>query len=210
MVKPIGLPKNVIWFETKRKPRHRARRRRSPQQIIPLRLADLDRLFASRYRGPQLPDDDAGREDIEPVIHHLAALTQPARRAGHWLAHWAPWLSLAESAELIARCIAQARAWTADELAWRYRVTRDERDRLGLTTIGAIDFGKAARTKRRNQRNRKAKTEARRKAGLKRRADYEAQSIERAKPWIEEGISRRTWFRRMAQVRARGTGPGTP
>jgi hypothetical protein len=28
------------------------------------------------------------------------------------------------------------------------------------------------------------------------RAEYEARSVERAKPWLREGISRRTWYRR--------------
>lgn len=73
---------------------------------------------------------------------------------------------------------------------------------LGLTTIGAIDQGKAARTKRRKQRERDRKRTKRQAAGATPRAQYEANSVEHNKPWIEQGISRRTWFRR----RQRDTG----
>lgn len=34
------------------------------------------------------------------------------------------------------------------------------------------------------------------------RADYEANSAERLKPWESQGISRRTWYRRKAEARS--------
>jgi hypothetical protein len=187
---------NVKWFSTRQKPGRS--RKASPQQIVGLRLHEFARLFGARYGGARLPNDDSGRDDIEPVIHHLAALTQPARRAQYWLELWAPWLTLAEQRDIISHGIATARPWKADQLAWRYRVTKEERDMLGLTTIGAIDQGKAARTKRRKERDRQRKAAARRAAGAKPRTEYEAASVEHAKPWIVEGISRRTWYRRRA------------
>lgn len=202
-MRPSMRHANVKWFSDKQKPRGRRQRLASPQQIVSLRLHELARLFGSRYRTMVLPDDDAGRDDIEPVIHHLAALRQPARRAEQWLRLWAPWLTIAEQHTIITEAIAGARPWTADQLAWRYRVTREERTMLGLTTIGAIDYGKAARTKRRRDRDKSRKAAARRAAGIKPRREYEASAIERAKPWEAEGISRRTWYRR------RGTSPAT-
>lgn len=195
------LPKNVKWYSERIKPRG-ARRRASPQQIVGLRLHDLARLFRSRY-GVMLPDDDSGLDDIDPVIHHIAALSQPARRAEHWLELWAPWLTLAEKRDIITKGIAGARPWTADQLAWRYKVTREERTMIGLTTIGAIDYAKAARTKRRKERDRKRKAIKRQASGVKPRAEYLAASTTHKQPWKAEGISRRTWYRR------RGTGPAT-
>lgn len=190
---------NVKWFSQRQK---KGKRRSSPQQIVSLRLHELARLFASRYAGPKLPDDDAGRDDIEPVIHHLAALRQPARRAEQWLELWAPWLTIAELRKIIAQGIASARPWTADQLAWRYRVTKEERTMLGLTTIGAIDQGKAARTKRRKERSRQRKAAIRRAQGAKPRAEYEAASLSNTKPWLALGISRRTWYRRRGTAAA--------
>jgi hypothetical protein len=34
--------------------------------------------------------------------------------------------------------------------------------------------------------------------GIISRDDYLAESVERQKPWLAEGISRRTWYRRRA------------
>jgi hypothetical protein len=187
----------VKWLSTRQK---RRRAKSTPLQVVALRLSDFARLFRSRY-GIALPDDDSGRDDIEPVMHHLAALSQPARRARHWLEVWAPWLTIGEQRDLIARAIAAAKPWTADQLAWRYRVTKEERTMLGLTTIGAIYHGKRARAKRRKERDRQRKAAARRAAGAMTRGQYEASALTRAKPWEAEGISRRTWYRR----RARGT-----
>jgi hypothetical protein len=205
---------NVKWFSDKPIPgSKRARRHASPRQIVVLRLHDLARLFRARYGRSELPDDDSGRDDIEPVIHHLAALTHPARRAAQWLELWAPWLTIAEQRRIIADGITGARPWTADQLAWRYHVTKEQRAMLGLTTIGAIDQGKAARTKRRRERDRQRKAAARRAKGIKPRREYEKAALERAKPWAAEGISRRTWYRRRTCANTppsdTGTGPAT-
>jgi hypothetical protein len=75
---------------------------------------------------------------------------------------------------------------------------------LGVTTIGAIDENKAARAKRRRQLDRQRKENARRARGVKPRKVYEGQSVEQAQPWVDEGVSRRTWYRRN-----RGTTPAT-
>lgn len=195
----------VKWFSERRKP---GKRKASPQQIVALRLRDFATLFRARYGGI-LPDDDSGRDDLEPVIHHLAALSQPARRAAGWLELWAPWLTLGEQRRVISDGIATARAWRADQLAWRYRVTREERTMLGLTTIGAVDHGKAARTKRRRERDRQRKAAARRAAGIKPRGEYVAGSLDRAQPWKAQGISRATWYRRRTCLKGSETGPAT-
>lgn len=168
-------------------------------QLAALRIADLSTLFRSRY-GMTLPDDDAGRDDIRLAMDHLASLPHPARAMTRWLETWAPWLTLAEHRQTIADGIAQQRHWKADALAWRLRLTKEERRMLGITTIGAIDEGKAARTKRRKDRDRERKQAKRRAAGAVPRHQYEAGSAQAAKPWIAEGISRATWYRRRANL----------
>lgn len=198
-------PANVKWFSAKAK--RGKRRRSSPRQIVAFRLADFAKLFRARYRGA-LPDDDAGRDDIPPVLDHLAALPQASRHCDQWLDLWAPWLSRSESRELIAAAIIRPRIWTADQLAWRYRVTREEREWIGLTTIGAIDQGKAARTKRRRERARQRKRQERQSAGTTPRATYEAASAARQRPWEAAGVSRATWYRQRR--RDRETSPATP
>lgn len=192
----------VRYYSTRQKSK---RKRSSPMQIVALRISDLSTLFRSRW-GVVLPDDDAGRDDIKLAVDHLAALAHPARAITRWLETWAPWLTLAEHRQIIADGIANQRHWKADALAWRLRLTKEERTMLGITTIGAIDHGKAARSKRRKERDRERKAAQRRAAGAVPRKQYESGALSKAKPWIAEGISRRTWYRRQA----RGVAPSTP
>lgn len=184
----------VRYFSTRQKGK---RKRSTPMQIVALRISDLSTLFRSRY-GVVLPDDDAGRDDIRLAVDHLAALSHPAKAITRWLETWAPWLTLAEHRQVIADGIANQRHWKADALAWRLRLTREERTMLGITTIGAIDMAKAARTKRRRDRDRARKAAKRKAAGAIPRSQYEAGSVEKTRPWITEGISRRTWYRQRA------------
>jgi hypothetical protein len=164
-------------------------------QMVVLRISDFSTLFRSRY-GIVLPDDDSGRDDIRLAVDHLASLPHPARAITMWLETWAPWMTLAEHRQVIADGIANQRNWKADALAWRLRLTYQERSMLGITTIGAIDMSKAQREKRRKHKDRARKAAKRRAAGAVPRDRYERASVEQSKPWVVAGISRRTWYRR--------------
>lgn len=186
-------PANVRYYSKRQK----SGRKRSPMQIVALRVADFSTLFRSRY-GIMLPDDDSGRDDIRLVVDHLASLAHPARAITKWLETWAPWMTLAEHRETIAAGIANQRNWKADALAWRLGLTYQERSMLGITTIGAIDMSRAQREKRRKEKDRARQAAKRRAAGVVPRERYERASVEKSKPWLAEGISRRTWYRRLA------------
>jgi hypothetical protein len=191
-MEPAKQRSTVRYFSTRQKGK---RKRSTPMQIVALRIADLSTVFRSRY-GLVLPDDDAGRDDMRVAVDHLAALAHPARAITRWLETWAPWLTLAEHRQVIADGIANQRHWKADALAWRLRLTREERKMLGITTIGAIDHGKAARTKLRRDKDRLRKENKRRASGAVPRSQYEAASVEKSRPWEAEGFSRATWYRR--------------
>lgn len=193
-------------YSTKQKLRGRSRR--SPMQLVALRLHDLAILFRSRYGRAELPDDDSGRDDLKIAINHLACLPRPQKAIAVWLELWAPWLTLAERSDIVRPIIDSPQRWKADALAWRLRLTMEQRTMLGITTIGAIDMNKGARTKRRREYQRRWKAAKRRAEGIKPRKVYEEQSISRAKPWEAEGVSRRTWYRRQRGTSARaGTTP---
>lgn len=88
----------------------------------------------------------------------------------------------------------------ADALAEMIDLQYEDRKRLGIFTIGAVDMTKRQRANARKQRKlehdrikRKAK---RRERGAPSREQYLAESLSRAKPWEAEGVSRRTWERR--------------
>lgn len=81
---------------------------------------------------------------------------------------------------------------SARDLGDLLMLTRDERASLGIRRIDSYEEPSLARKKRLSKER-----EARRrieKLGAKPRA----QSIEAAKPWVAEGISRRTWYRRRS------------
>lgn len=185
---------NVKWFSDRQKPKHKAARR-TPMQLVALRLHDLAKIFRHRY-GIELPDDDAGREDLEIAVNHLANLARPRRHIANWIGLWAPWLTAAEQSDLVGKALANPQHYKADGLAWRLSLKAEERRMLGITTIGAIDENKAARAKRRRTLERERKAKQRRAKGAKPRKVYEAQSISNAMPWVSEGISRATWYRR--------------
>jgi hypothetical protein len=100
------------------------------------------------------------------------------------------------TAEEIAGVFIQRRRgpWSADDLAAELHLVDAERAGLGLRTIGAVDYSKAARTKR-NKRVRRDRERKRRKAaGAKPRS----QSLSVLKPWERENppVKRSTWYRR--------------
>lgn len=193
------LKANVKWFSSRQK--GKPARRRSPMQLVALRLNDLAKLFRGRY-GHVLPDDDAGRDDLFVAVNHLACLPHPQKPIDCWLEIWAPWLTVKERHDLVGAALISPMRWKADALAWRLRLTAADRAALGITTIGAIDENRAARAKRRKLQARKRMQAYRKAKGSKSRAAYEGQSAEQAAPWLDAGISRATWFRRRKRETA--------
>lgn len=185
--------------------RYKRKRGRSKPQMASLRVRDLNRLFSARY-GHTLPDDDAGRDDAQVMAHHLVSLSgNPAERVTNWLELRCPWFTIGATKALVAEVLTHPVRWRADNLAWRMRLTAADRATLRITTIGAIDASKDDRAATRRERARERRQRKRRAKGVKPREQYEAQAISRAKPWIEAGMSRATWYRKH-----RETGPAPP
>lgn len=179
--------------------RYNRGQKREPFSVAAVRVAELTRLFASRY-GRQLPDDDSGRDDAFVMVNHLSLRPHAERRIPLWLGLWAPWMGEDEINALIARVIAKPIRWRADKLARRLNLFEQERQKLVITTIGAVDVDKAARLARRREKARLRQKQQRRANGAQDRDEYEARSIARQKPWVTLGISRRTWYRRHSKV----------
>jgi hypothetical protein len=177
-------------------------KRGSPKSNV--RIRELERVFVDRYGGAVLPDDDSGRDDIFVMANHLAHLDTPDRRILAWVRRWAPWHGDDKTADLIEAVLRKPLKWTADALAKRLGVDYATRSRLRLTTVGAIDCGKAKRARLRRKRNNETKQARRTKAG----AAVHAASVAQTKPWLALGISRRTWYRQR-QVGTGGTDSGT-
>jgi hypothetical protein len=189
----------------------------SPLQTFKnVRFSELETVFAWCWRGTELPDDDAGREDLYTAACHLWHLGRKHRQdtaIKAWAAEWAPWCGAHELSQLISQVAATPLKFKADPLAHRLGLymTNQLRTALGLTTIGDIDVGKKGREKLRAERQKAWKQQNRRKNGATPRAEYVANSKSQTKPWDAEGISRATYFRRQkAETAQVGTSPGTP
>jgi hypothetical protein len=180
--------------------RHGPRRRDGRVHLAPIRIAELCRLFRYRW-GDILPDDDAGREDARIIAHHLAQLPgDQQRRIASWMGTWAPWMRLDEADRLIEAVLAKPFRWCADKLGKRLNLTEAVRTKLRITTIGSVDMTKAEREAARKARKRADMRQRRKNAGTKSRREYLAASTEQAKPWLAQGISRATWYRRQQQI----------
>ncbi|MGM4885328.1 hypothetical protein AB8A20_08120 [Tardiphaga sp. 604_B6_N1_1] len=90
--------------------------------------------------GDVLPDDDAGRDDLFIMLHHLARRSgDPVIRMQTWISARASWLPSEERRAIIERVLATPLRWKADTLGKRLRLTAADRTRLSIKTIGCID-----------------------------------------------------------------------
>jgi hypothetical protein len=89
---------------------------------------------------------------------------------------------------------------TAVQVGRYLGVTDEIRQRLRLWTIHPVDITARELKARCKRKARAREQQRRRKQGAIPRAEYEAKSLSKTKPWEDEGISRRTWYRRQQSV----------
>jgi hypothetical protein len=93
---------------------------------------------------------------------------------------------------------------SADRMAELTGLEYEDRQRLGIFTIGAVDKTKRQRANLKRKRKREKdliqKAIKRRRRGAISRQEYLAESLTRARPWERDGISRRQWERRRRHV----------
>ena len=88
-------------------------------------------------------------------------------------------------------------------------MTCEERIFSGIRTMNAIDERPAER-KARADGDRRSRDAAwhRQHRGRKPRAIYEAESLSAEKPWVAEGISRASWYRRRSAQSSHNSSAG--
>lgn len=156
-----------------------------------LRLREIERVVMDNRRWGVVPD-------FEVLL--AVAKSGTGQRLGDWCQVFAPDTTEQEISAATAAAIGRRRMLSADECAALLGVDMEQRTRLGLRTIGAIDMTKAERQafQREQKRERdRARQAAKREAeGRKSRAEYEAQSLSQSEPWKAIGISKRTYYRK--------------
>jgi hypothetical protein len=173
------------------------RRKAAPFDLRSKRVREITMLVLWRHRG--LPDTDDRDIYLEIAAHHLRprdgnlafALTNWGRRIGADLPR-------REVDRVVRNVTTKPRRYKAAMLGKMLRVTYEERRALKLTTIRCCDVSMAECVRRSKEMRRQKKTDRRRAAGAKSRAEYLANAKSRRKPWVIAGMSRRTWYRRQA------------
>ena len=170
------------------------------ETMRPLRLGDIRRLLYYRY-GPTLPDDDAGHEDLIELLKPLSLGLNAARRMTNEVELVAPWVRHVEGIiDHVNRLPIWQRKPKADEIGQRFRLTNAERERFRLWTMAPVDMSADDLAEQRKAKERARKARYRRRKGSKSRAGYEGQSVNKAKPWLALGISRRTDYYRLKSL----------
>lgn len=151
------------WEIKRRYERQHAKVGKRTKSMAAIRLAELTRWLEDTHgAGVEL---EPGRDALmiaEIFAHHLAGLANAERRIARWMSFYAPSITPRDQERLIANAIGKPIHWSADKLAWKLRLTDEQRTRLKITTIGAIDCNREQRAERRNRL--KAERERKRRA----------------------------------------------
>jgi hypothetical protein len=168
-----------------------------------MRLEQVRKLLTWRY-GPEVPKNDAGIDELDAVLNVKARCYDRHYREAallkeiDLLAPWMPWGEARRWAKTIAR---RPSKFKVDTLGKRLNLDAKTRHHLGLWQIGAVDEDAEARKANRKRRDRDRKRIGRAKRGGKTRKQFIDTSLSKnSKPWVAEGISRRTWYRRQSSV----------
>jgi hypothetical protein len=161
--------------------------------VTALRIAELERIFRHRYDG-RFPDTPDGRLALAVMAAHYAQRSDAASVAG-WIRSRTRWAGLDVADAIAAEARVNPCDWTADALGWTIKLTAQERAELKIRTIGAIGSTSKMRAAARAEKERARKTKERRDAGAIPRAEYEAKSLVKTRPWEAMGLSRSAWYR---------------
>jgi hypothetical protein len=177
------------------------------ERIRRLRAGELKRLFHYRWRSPVLPDDEAGRGDLWLLMLNASLATdEPELKMHNVIDLWAPWMAEWERKEyvkLVWGLDFYQRIQTGKKIGELLYLRNEERMALKLTQFKPIDVTDeqiaAQRRARRNERRRLQRGRT--------RGQYLAASLSHQRPWVVDGISRRTWERRRAKLSVASAGP---
>jgi hypothetical protein len=176
------------------------------ETIRRLLLGDLRKVFRHRY-GPTLPDDDAGRDDLELLLRLISLSPREGEeRMQFQIETLAPWMPETEAADLInnqLRLDLRFRRLSGKEAGKWIQLTNAERELLKAWRITPVDMTAADLAEQRKAKERARKRRKRAKTGAVPRQAYLAKAKSRLQPWKASGVSRSTWYRHVRQVRPR-------
>lgn len=138
-----------LW-EIKRRYERHAKVGKRTKSMAAIRLAELQRWLSDIIgEGVELEPSKWAEDTARIFVHHFIVIADGNRRAAAWLATYSPWISTRDREYMITEANHCPIKWSADKLAWKIRLTMEQRTRLKITTIGAIDCSKDQRAQRR-------------------------------------------------------------
>src|SRR6516225_12214834 len=112
------------------------------EQVRRLRYGALRKIFHHRY-GYELPDDDAGRDDLWLLVSNASlAQAEPEKKMRHVIEMWAPWMTAEEQDAYVKHVYGLdicERTQTGKEIGKRLGLTNAEREWLKLWPFRPID-----------------------------------------------------------------------
>ena len=166
-----------------------------------LRMREIERIIKYRH-GSVLPGG-YGEQYLVAMAHALHAHQVDVRSAlRNWCARFAPWLTQQFDPmldEIVRKVSHRVFDLHCDAVANLLELTFQERQKLGIRTIGACDISPAELRRimkdQKMQRDRERQRANRKAEGRKDRDIYEANSLSRTKPWETLGMSRSKFYR---------------
>jgi hypothetical protein len=188
----------------KRYKRNQAGRRKSFSMVAVL-IKDVRRVLRLRD-GRVLPDTELAVFDLKLLAWLMAHRRGGERVFRNVVALEAPWLDGPKCDRMWAEAIAKTRAPTPIEISEYLELTWDERCEAGVRNVPAIDAKgddlrkRKADRRRQLDRERQRRRRRRAKQDAMSREEYVARALSTARPWEDERISRRTWYRRRKRA----------
>jgi hypothetical protein len=170
-----------------------------------IRFAHVKSVLRDRYHKYEVPDDDAGNDDLCIFLHVKASAHKPGGREKalyNEITLWAPWMSAEEARKLAAEIAGNPIKFTSATLGQRLNLDSATRERLRVWQIRAADSNAEVEKERKRERRRQQDRERKRRARQPRAAYLAAvtkNSERQTKPWIAMGINRATYYRRRAK-----------
>lgn len=136
------------WEIAKRYDRKAKVGRRS-RGMAAIRISQMMRWLDDEYgAGVELEPCERSMLIVRIFAHHFMSLPHGARRLSNWYLIYCPWLSLRDREYLIGEATHAPLKWSADKLAWKLGMRDEQRTRLKITTIGAVDCNRDQRKAR--------------------------------------------------------------
>jgi hypothetical protein len=174
------------------------------------RIADMETYLWRRY-GCQVPDDDAGREDLALLLNYIGRnKIAPRAKVMASIRVWARWMQPDEANAMAEEAIERPKRYRATTLGARMRLTRAEAATWGIETIRPYDKSDAEMVEERKdyQRDWKRADRAAKRSGRPRGRP----KSEGVPAWVAAGASSKAaHYRNLKKVAAGETkNAGTP